>query len=42
MLTKGFSSDFFQVISAYEWPGNVRELFNTLESALTSAGEQRG
>ncbi len=40
MLTKGFSSDFFQVISAYEWPGNVRELFNTLESALTSAGEQ--
>lgn len=39
-LTKGFSPDFFMALSAYSWPGNVRELFNTLESALASAGEQ--
>lgn len=40
MLSKGFSPDFFKALTAYSWPGNVRELFNTLESALVSAGEQ--
>ncbi len=40
ILTKGFSSDFFKAITTYDWPGNVRELFNTLDSALVSAGEQ--
>ena len=35
--TKGFSSDFFDVLMAYDWPGNVRELFNALERALAAA-----
>lgn len=37
VMTKGFSSDFFEVLSLYGWPGNVRELFNALYSAITSA-----
>jgi two-component system NtrC family response regulator len=35
--TKGFSTDFFQVLQAYEWEGNVRELTNALESAISAA-----
>jgi len=34
---KGFSPDFFEVLSAYSWPGNVRELFGALEHALAQA-----
>ena len=40
ILTKGFSPDFFEAIHTYNWPGNIRELFNTLDSALVSAGDQ--
>ncbi|MBI9091562.1 MAG: sigma-54-dependent Fis family transcriptional regulator [Desulfobacterium sp.] len=40
ILTKGFSPDFFEAINAYDWPGNIRDLFNTLDSAMVSAGEQ--
>ncbi len=36
--TKGFSPDFFDILSSYDWPGNVRELNQSLEHALTSAG----
>jgi two-component system NtrC family response regulator len=36
--TKGFSPDFFEVLSSHKWPGNVRELNQALERALTSAG----
>ena len=35
---KGFSSDFFTMLSNYEWPGNVRELFNVLERAFVASG----
>lgn len=34
---KGFSSDFFDVLFAYDWPGNVRELVKTLEGAISDA-----
>jgi two-component system NtrC family response regulator len=34
---KGFSTDFFAVLMAYEWPGNVRELVQALEKAIVSA-----
>jgi len=40
ILTKGFSPDFFEAINTYDWPGNIRELFNTLDSAMVSAGDQ--
>jgi DNA-binding NtrC family response regulator len=35
--TKGFSSDFFEMLAAYDWPGNVRELYHTLEQVLIIA-----
>ncbi len=35
--TKGFSTDFFQVLQEYDWHGNVRELTNALESAISAA-----
>lgn len=35
--SKGVSSDFFDVISAYSWPGNVRELAHTMEHVVVSA-----
>jgi two-component system, NtrC family, response regulator len=35
--TKGFSSDFFEILSAYDWPGNIRELINVMETVLTVA-----
>jgi two-component system NtrC family response regulator len=34
---KGFSTDFFAVLNAYDWPGNVRELIQALERAIVSA-----
>jgi len=34
---KGFSPEFFEVLSAYSWPGNVRELYGALEHALAQA-----
>ncbi len=37
METKGFSPEFFDVLSMYDWPGNVRELINTIEWALSAA-----
>jgi two-component system NtrC family response regulator len=37
---KGFSTDFFDVLSRYEWPGNVRELVNALERAVSAAGHE--
>jgi two-component system NtrC family response regulator len=40
MMAKGFSPDFFEVLSSYHWPGNVRELFNALHSALTAAADE--
>lgn len=33
--TKGFSSDFFDVLQEYNWPGNIRELLHTMEQVLT-------
>jgi two-component system, NtrC family, response regulator len=38
--TKGFSEDFFQILSSYNWPGNVRELVNTMEWVLTKAHDE--
>ncbi len=35
--TKGFDTNFFDVLSVYEWPGNVRELLNTLEGIIAEA-----
>lgn len=35
--TKGFSTNFFDVLNSYEWPGNVRELLNTLEGIIAEA-----
>ncbi|WP_300670085.1 sigma-54 dependent transcriptional regulator [Desulfoluna sp.] len=37
---KGFSPDFFQILNAYSWPGNIRELVNTLEGAISKAGQE--
>jgi len=37
---KGFSPDFFQMLCAYSWPGNIRELVNTLEGAISKAGQE--
>ncbi|MGD8385693.1 MAG: sigma-54 dependent transcriptional regulator [Desulfobacteraceae bacterium] len=36
---KGFTPDFLEAILSYPWPGNVRELINTLEAAMTQAGD---
>ncbi len=35
--SKGLSSDFTEVISAYSWPGNVRELAHTMEHVVIAA-----
>lgn len=37
---KGFGSEFFSTLEAYDWPGNVRELANVLERAFVSAGAE--
>jgi two-component system NtrC family response regulator len=36
--TKGISTEFLDVLRAYEWPGNVRELVHTLDGAVALAG----
>jgi len=36
--TKGFSPEFVDFLVAYSWPGNVRELVHTVETALSTAG----
>ena len=38
MEMKGFTPEFFDVLSRYDWPGNVRELSQALERAVASAG----
>ncbi len=35
---KGFHPEFLEALANYHWPGNVRELFNTLERAISAAG----
>jgi two-component system NtrC family response regulator len=37
METKGFSTEFLEMLVAHDWPGNVRELVNILEGALAAA-----
>jgi two-component system NtrC family response regulator len=37
METKGFSPEFFEVLTPYDWPGNVRELIHAMERVLTIA-----
>ncbi len=38
--SKGISTDFLDMLIRYTWPGNVRELINTLEMAISTAGEE--
>ncbi len=35
--SKGVSSDFFDVLAAYDWPGNVREMAHTMEHVVIAA-----
>ena len=37
---KGFSPEFWNVVTEYSWPGNVRELIRALEKALISAQDE--
>jgi two-component system NtrC family response regulator len=37
---KGFSSDFYESLMAYDWPGNIRELVQALEKAVVTAGDE--
>ena len=37
---KGFSPEFWDVMTEYPWPGNVRELVRALEKALVSAQDE--
>ncbi len=37
MDAKGFSPDFFDVLSHYNWPGNVREIVNAIRIAVVAA-----
>jgi two-component system NtrC family response regulator len=37
---KGFSPEFWNVVTDYPWPGNVRELIRALEKALVSAQDE--
>lgn len=38
--SKGFSPDFLDALIQYDWPGNIRELTNTIEQALSVAGDE--
>jgi two-component system NtrC family response regulator len=38
--TKGFSPEFWDILTEYDWPGNVRELIQAIEHALISAKEE--
>ncbi len=35
--TKGFSPEFFEMLTGYSWPGNVRELMNAIDRAVATA-----
>lgn len=35
--TKGFSTEFLDILQKYHWPGNVRELQHVIENVLTVA-----
>jgi len=37
LAVKGFSSQFIDMLEAYDWPGNVRELINAIEWAINKA-----
>lgn len=39
VATKGFSPDFFGILTAYDWPGNVRELIHALDRVFAFARE---
>ncbi|MBX7256318.1 MAG: sigma-54 dependent transcriptional regulator [Candidatus Hydrogenedentes bacterium] len=39
VATKGFSPDFFSMLTAYDWPGNVRELVHALDRVFAYARE---
>ena len=39
MAIKSYVPEFIQAMMQYQWPGNVRELIQTLQHALTLAGE---
>ncbi len=36
---KGFTTEFFTTLAAYDWPGNVRELVNAVENTIVTAGD---
>ena len=40
LKAKGFSPEFWNVVTQYPWPGNVRELIRALEKALISAQDE--
>jgi two-component system NtrC family response regulator len=37
LAPKGFSPEFFDVLTSYNWPGNVRELVNAIEQVIAGA-----
>ncbi len=37
---KGFSPDFFELLSTYHWPGNIRELIHTMDQVFTSSHDE--
>ncbi len=37
----GFTDEVIRVLCSYNWPGNVRELENTIERAITLAGNDK-
>lgn len=39
-MPKGFSPEFWDVVTNYKWPGNVRELIHALEKALLTAKDE--
>ena len=41
LKAKGFSADFFDVLSTYTWPGNIRELVNMIEETISRAHEEQ-
>ncbi|MCG8685205.1 MAG: sigma-54 dependent transcriptional regulator [Desulfobacterales bacterium] len=39
--SKGFVSEFLDILESYDWPGNVRELISTLERAILADTESK-
>jgi len=37
--TKGFTSEFLQMLCEYDWPGNVREFIHAVEESLARAAD---